>query len=95
MYLRVSHFQFNSSRYAELLPLIQQISGALQGLPGNQDVHVGINRTAGSGNVVSTWDTLEHASFPRETAPTLGEVVRKLLALGMQIDPPEIGEMVV
>jgi hypothetical protein len=52
-----------------------------------------MDRATGSGNVVSIWDTAEHAGFNRETAPMLGEVVRKIMPLGIQIDPPEIAEL--
>jgi len=93
MYLRVSRVHFDSAKYDEMLPLVQQVPGAVQGLPGNQSVSIGMDRATGSGNVVSIWDTAEHAGFNRETAPKLGEVVRKIMTLGMQIDPPEIAEL--
>ena len=94
MYLRVTRYRFNSARYDEILLLVREVADALQGLPGNQSVHVGIDRTAGSGNTVSTWDTLEHANFSRETVPRLGWIVRNLMSLSMQLDPPEISEIV-
>ena len=93
MVLRVTRFRFDPAKYDEMLPLVQQVNSAVQGLPGNQGVQIGIDSTGGTGNVVSIWDTAEHASFTRETAPKLGESVRGLMGLGMQIDPPEIGEI--
>ena len=94
MYLRVTRYHFDSARYDEIVSLVQEVGNAIQGLPGNLSVYVGIDRTAGCGHTVSTWDTLEHANFSRETAPRLGWIVRNLKSIGMQLDPPEISENV-
>jgi hypothetical protein len=94
MYLRISHGHFDPARYGEMSSLVQQVAGVVQGLPGNQSVYVGIDRTGGKTYTVSTWDTVEHANFPRETAPRLSEVVGKLVSLGLQLDPPVVVEIV-
>ncbi|CAA9314713.1 MAG: hypothetical protein AVDCRST_MAG93-5443 [uncultured Chloroflexia bacterium] len=94
MYLRVTRYRFDSARYDEIVSLAQEVGDAMEGLPGNLSVHIGIDRTLGSGHTVSIWDTLEHANFSRETAPRLGWIVRNLRSIGMQLDPPEISEIV-
>ena len=93
MYLRISPAHFDPARYDEMLELVPEIAGAVQSLPGNQSVQIGIDRTAGRTFTVSTWDTEAHANFSRLNG-RLGKVVLKLVSLGVQIDRPEISEIV-
>jgi len=51
---------------------------------------MGIDRTAGTVAAVSVWDSAEHARFARET---LGAPLERVMALGVQLDPPEIYEI--
>jgi hypothetical protein len=46
--------------------------------------------TGGQLVAVSTWDTEEHARWPRQA---LGDFVPRLQALGVQLDPPEFFEV--
>ena len=94
MYLRITRGRFDPARYDELLPLAQAIDAAVQALPGCHHIHSGLDRTAGKLAAVSIWDTVEHASFSREAAAGLGDVVRRTQALGVQLEPPEIYEIV-
>ena len=94
MYLRITRGRFDPARYEVLLPLSQQIRAAVQALPGCQSMHSGIDRNGGRLVAVSTWDTAEHANFSRETASGLGELVRRTEAIGVQLEPPEIYEIV-
>lgn len=41
---------------------------------------------------VSRWDTAEHARYPRER---MGNVIDRVLALGVQLEPPELYEVIV
>ncbi len=59
-------------------------------LPGLQHHHMGVDRTAGTVAAVSVWDSAEHARFARET---LGAPLERGMALGVQLDPPEIYEI--
>jgi hypothetical protein len=49
----------------------------------------GTERSTGKIIAISTWDTAEHAAVSRDA---LGEVLGRLLAIGTQMDPPEIYE---
>ncbi len=91
MYLRITRGRFDPARYDDFIPVTRELNAALQGLPGYQDFYQGIDRTAGTTAVVSVWDTEEHARFSRDR---LGDAVTRLQALGVQLDPPEIYELV-
>ena len=94
MYLRITRGRFDSARYDELLPLTQEVNAAVQAMPGCQSVHSAVDRTGGRVAVVSRWDTLEQASFSRDTVASTADVVRRIQAIGAQIEPPEIYEVV-
>ncbi len=94
MYLRITRARFDPARYDELFPLVREVNTALQAMSGFQSLHSGMDRTGGRFAVVSQWDTAEQASFSRETAPSTAEVVGRLQAMGVQIEPPEVYEVV-
>jgi len=94
MYLRITRGRFDPARYDELLPLSREVSAAVLALPGCQSIHTGLDRTAGRLGAVSTWDTVEHANYSREAAGALGDVVRRTQAIGVQLEPPEIYEII-
>ncbi len=87
MYLRITRGRFDPARYDDFIPVMRELSAALQRLPGYQDFYQGIDRNAGTAAVVSVWDTEEHARFSRDM---LGEAMTRLQALGVQLEPPEI-----
>ncbi len=91
MYLRVTHAQFNPSRYNDVMPVAREVNTAIQQLPGCQGFYQGINRNAGTVAAVSIWDTEEHARFSRDA---LGDTLTRLQDLGVQLEPPRIYEMV-
>ena len=90
MYLRITRARFDPARYEELLPLTREVTTAMQQIPGCQSYHGGVDRSAGTVAAVSTWDTEEHARFSRDS---LGTVISRMQALGVQMDPPEIYEI--
>ena len=90
MYLRITRARFDPARYEEVLPLTREITTAVQQLPGCQSLHPGVDRTAGTIAAVSTWDTEEHARFSRDR---LGDIVARMQAIGVQLEPPEIYEI--
>jgi hypothetical protein len=47
------------------------------------------DHTSGKIIAVSTWDTEEHARFSRDA---LGDVQRRVLAAGVELDPAELYE---
>jgi len=94
MYLRITNGRFDPARIDDVMPLAQRVTAAVEGLPGNQSQVLGLDRTTGQCSNVSTWDTVEHAQFSRETAGALGELVQRLQAVGVEFDPPVIMETV-
>ena len=93
MYLRTTRGRFDPARYDELVPLMREVNAGVQALPGCQGIQSGLDRSGGRLVAVSTWDTAEHANFSRD-AGSLGEVVRRTQAIGVQLEPPEIYEIV-
>ncbi len=92
MYLRISRGRFDTSKYDELLGLAEDIHAAVRSLPGFQSFYGGADRAAGTLAVVSVWDSAEHANVPREA---LGAIMPRLQAVGLQLEPAEIYEVVV
>ena len=91
MYLRVTRGRFDAARYEEVLRHSHEINAAVRRLTGFRDVQLGFDRNAGRLAATSTWDTAEHARFPREA---MGDVIARGQALGVQLEPPEIYEVV-
>ena len=89
MYLRVSRGRWDPTKHDELARLVPNALAAIRKLPGCQDARNGVERSTGRTVTVSTFDTLEHAQFPRES---LGEPLARLQAAGWQGEAPEIYE---
>ncbi|MBV9357235.1 MAG: hypothetical protein JO023_17125 [Chloroflexi bacterium] len=93
MYMRVTRTRLDPSRLDEALgQLGADLQAAISRLPGYQSYTVGVDRASGQNIAVSTWDTEEHARWPREA---IGDIVARLQALGMQLDPPEFFEVTI
>lgn len=92
MYLRITRGRFDPARYDESVAISQDIGSAIARLPGFVRYQGAGDRATGTIVAVSSWDTAEHARFPREA---LGEVVGRLQAAGAQLEPPEIYDVVV
>lgn len=91
MYLRVTRGRCDPDKADELYAMGSGVEASVKAQPGCHDCRAGIDRQAGTTLVVSTFDSLEHAKFPREN---LGEDYLQTLAkLGWQGDPPEFYEM--
>ena len=91
MYLRITQARFDPSRYDEVVRLAQEVSAAVSRLPGFQHYYGGLDRNAGTVAAVSVWDTEEHARFSRDA---LGDIMSRLQAAGVQLEPPQIYEIV-
>ena len=89
MYLRLTRGHFDPANYDEVVQAVPDIVTAIRALPGLQDVRVGIDRATGNTLSLTTFDTLEHAQFPRDR---LGTSLSRLLALGWEPHAPEIFE---
>jgi hypothetical protein len=91
MYLRIARGRFAPATYEEVGRLLQEAAAVMRQLPGCQSVHNGGDRSHGTGVSVSLWETQEQAQMSRES---LGEVVPRLQALGVQLEAPEVYEVV-
>jgi hypothetical protein len=90
MYVRVTRGRLDPARWDELPGITPSIAAAIRALPGYRSYVGGGDRAAGMTITVTTWDTEEHARFSRNEL--LSELVSRLQALGVQMDPPEIYE---
>ena len=91
MYLRITRARFDPARYDDVVPLAREVTAAVQRLPGFQHYHGGLDRSAGTIAAVSVWDTEEHARFSRDA---LGDVIGRLQAMGVQLELPELYEII-
>jgi hypothetical protein len=89
MYLRISRGRWDPAHHDELARLVPEVFAAIQRLPGCQDVRTGVERNTGRTVTVSSFDTLEHAQFSRDS---IGESLARLQAAGWQGEAPEIYE---
>ena len=92
MYIRVTRGQLDPTRYEELVAMAQDITAAINAVPGCQSIQYGGDRTSGQTITVTTWDTEEHARMTRDTA--LAAIMPRIQALGIQLNPPEIYESI-
>jgi hypothetical protein len=80
MYIRVAQVTVDPGRLDDLIAYTRaQGLPVMRDLPGVQSVTWGVDRATGHATVVSTWDTLEHASFVNSP-----DFVAGLRALGAQ-----------
>jgi hypothetical protein len=70
--------------------LTTSLAAAVKGLPGNQSFTGAIDRANSRAITISTWDTEQHANY---SPAVLGEVQTRILAQGIQVDPPEVYEV--
>jgi hypothetical protein len=90
VYLRITRIRFDPARYDEVIATAADVVAAIRPQPGFQAYYNGIDRAGGQGAAVSLWDAEEHARLDRAA---LGDVIPRLLALGVQMDPPEVYEV--
>lgn len=90
MYLRITRGRFPTDQRDAMLAAVPAVLAALRQLPGCQDARAGSDGSAGTSISVSTFDTLAHAQFARET---VGESLTRLQAVGWQGDAPEFYEV--
>ena len=68
-----------------------ELQTALQQQPGFQGYYAAGDRTNGTVVAISLWDTQEHAQLDRAA---LGAVISRTQALGLQLEPAEVYEVV-
>jgi len=84
MFVRIVRSRLGS-RFDVDPALTAALAAAVKGLPGNQSFTGAIDRANSRAVTISTWDTEEHASYSPDV---LGEVQTRILAQGVQVDPP-------
>ena len=89
-YRRITRAHYDPARYDEVRALASEIYVAVCDLPGFRGMYEGTDRLNGTTAVVTVWDTEHQAQFSRDA---LGDVIPRLHALGVQVDPPEIFEI--
>ncbi len=90
MYLRLTRGRFDPANFDQIQPLAQEVHDAVKRLPGIDHIHQAADRASGELVAVSIWDTEEHARFSRDL---LGDLVARIQAAGVQLDPPAIYEV--
>jgi quinol monooxygenase YgiN len=90
MYLRIARAHFDPSIYEEVVPVFQDLEGAMRRMPGLYLFVLGIDRETGTAVAVSTWDIEEHTEEAREV---LSKPLKRLQALEVRLDPPEVYEI--
>ncbi len=91
MYLRVTHGTSDPSQVDDLLAVLRDAGNTvIRQQAGFQNAYLGVNRAAGRIVVVSAWDTQEHAGYVSDAGTA---TVRRLQALGLQTEQPEIYEV--
>jgi hypothetical protein len=91
MYLRITRGSFDPARFDEVNALIPAVLARLRELPGYLDERVGVDRSAGTSIIASTFDTPEHAQFARDS---LGDALVRIQAASWQGEAPELYEVV-
>src|SRR3954464_13443519 len=95
MYVRISRAGCDPSKCDEVLAAAAEVNPALRQLPGFQSSYWAVDRARGVMLAVSTWDTRDHAAFPRESLasnPSAAAAAGRMQDAGSQMEPPEIYE---
>ncbi len=91
MYIRVTRGRMDPARVDQHNQVLLEVAAVARGLPGYQSFMGGVDRASGQSITVSTWDTEENARWSRDV---LGDLLPRLQALNVQLDPPEIFEAI-
>jgi heme-degrading monooxygenase HmoA len=91
MYLRITRGPFDPATADQVVPLAEEVQAVLARLPGFEQVYQALDRSAGTTATISLWDTEEHARFSRDE---LGDIIARIVEAGVQLDPPEVLEVV-
>ncbi len=91
MILRCTRSQFDPAKADEVAAIGGELKAIFGKLPGIQHSHTALDRATGKAITITIFDTREHAQFGRET---LGDIVARLQAAGVTIEPAELYETV-
>ena len=91
MYLRITHARVDPARSEEATSFVEDTIAAMQRQPGFQGFYQGADRSSGATVIVTLWDTEEHARVDRAA---FGDVITRLQAIGVQMEPPAVYEVI-
>ena len=93
MFVRVIRGSHDPNRRADVIAVVEgQVVPTLKAQPGFGGYYGGLDERAGRNVTVTLWDTAAQAAAVREA---LGEAVLRALAdASVQLEPPEIYELV-
>jgi hypothetical protein len=91
MYIRTTRGRSNPATIDETIWLYEEVAAAVRRLPGFKSYYGGLDRTSGVILSVSMFDTEAHARFSRDS---LGNIIGRLKAAGVQLEAPDIYEVV-
>lgn len=90
MILRVTRGHFDPARFDEVIAALPAVLARVRALPGLQSERTGIDRSAGTSVIFTTFDTLAHAQFSRDS---LGEPLARIQAASWRGEAPEFYEV--
>jgi hypothetical protein len=91
MYIRLTRGQMDPAKWDELAVLAPEIAAARTSQPGCRSCASAGDRGTGKTITVTTWDTEEQTRGLVRDA-VLADLMPRLHAAGVQLDPPEIYE---
>jgi len=92
MKVRITRGTFDpGTSEVQLIALTEASADVIKKQPGFVSFQGALNRQAGTSVAISTWEDEDSANFPRET---LGPVVSQIHDLGVQLEAPEIYDVV-
>ncbi|MDP9382278.1 MAG: antibiotic biosynthesis monooxygenase [Chloroflexota bacterium] len=92
MYVRISRIRFDPDKYDQVMEIIRDVPEVMRRQPGFLGYFAAADRAVGTGLAVSTWESEVQAWVSRAV---LGDTVPRMQALGVELDAPEVYEMVV
>jgi quinol monooxygenase YgiN len=92
MHVRVTRGSSDPAAYDQVVAISREIAVAVKRVPGCRSYVGAANRATGAIVAISTWESAEAVGFSRDV---LGDVVPRLSALGVRLEPAEIYEVVV
>jgi hypothetical protein len=93
MFVRITVLRFDLAREGDVTRLTnEEIIPAFRKLAGFRHYYGSVDRATGHGYSITLWDTREQAEALRTALG--GTIMQRLLALGVQLDPPQIQEII-
>lgn len=92
MHVRISRIRFDPDKYDQVMEIFRDVPDVMRQQPGFLGYFAALDPSVGTGLAVSTWETEVQAWISRSV---LGNIVPRMQALGVELDAPEVYEIVV